>query len=113
MASFHKADKPATWLLIVANLLLPIALLTFATGFFPYKPFISGINEFHEADLESRPGAPFEKVIFMVVDALRRYLAAETHDAQVMIMYSDFVYSNNSGFSSAQRYEISMSEELY
>ena len=60
------------WLLAAANLLLPIALLTFATGFFPYKPFIGGINQFNQVDLENRPDAPFEKVVFMVVDALRR-----------------------------------------
>ena len=72
MASFHKPDRLAIWFLAAANLLLPIALLIFATGFFPYKPFISGVNQFNQVDLESRPEAPFEKVVFMVVDALRR-----------------------------------------
>jgi ethanolaminephosphotransferase len=61
-------------LLFVANLLLPIAILQFAIGFFPYKPFLPGLATY---DVLRRygdiPRAPFNKVIFMVVDALRRY----------------------------------------
>ena len=61
-------------LLIIANALIPIALLVFATGFFPYKPFIPGQATFRDGDhgLEKMP-PPFGKVIFMVVDALRRF----------------------------------------
>ena len=55
--------------LLTANLLIPLAILTFATGFFPYKPFIAGRASFRDDDVQS---APFDKVIFMVVDALRR-----------------------------------------
>jgi ethanolaminephosphotransferase len=32
-----------TLLLVVANLLIPVAILIFATGFFPYKPFMPGL----------------------------------------------------------------------
>ena len=56
---------------LVANLLIPISLIVFATGFFPYKPFLPGLATFDTSD-EERPPAMFDKVVFMVVDALRR-----------------------------------------
>lgn len=60
--------------LTAANLLIPLAILIFATGFFPYKPFLPGRAIF-ERHLESNQygSAPFDKVIFMLVDALRRF----------------------------------------
>lgn len=75
-----------TLALALANLLLPIAVLIFATGFFPYKPFLPGLATFRETQNGVRPEAQFDKLIFMVVDALR----------------SDFVYSENSGFAFVQ-----------
>ena len=60
-------------LLVVANLLIPIAVLTFAIGFFPRKPFLPGQAQYHAEDHGHKPDAPFNKVIFMVIDALRRY----------------------------------------
>ncbi|KAJ5362281.1 Alkaline phosphatase-like alpha/beta/alpha [Penicillium brevicompactum] len=68
---------------VIANLLIPVGILIFCSGFFPYKPLIPGL-----ATLETEDAAPaiFDKVIFMVVDALR----------------SDFVYSNDSGFQFTQ-----------
>ncbi|CAG8258428.1 unnamed protein product [Penicillium salamii] len=68
---------------VIANLLIPVGILVFSSGFFPYKPLIPGL-----ATLETDDAAPaiFDKVIFMVVDALR----------------SDFVYSNESGFQFTQ-----------
>ncbi|QSZ37854.1 hypothetical protein DSL72_008954 [Monilinia vaccinii-corymbosi] len=74
-------------LLVGANVLIPIAILIFARGFFPYKPFLAGLAQYESLGYASPPGAPFDKVIFMVVDALR----------------SDFVFSNNSGFLFTQR----------
>lgn len=78
--------------LTLANLLLPIAVLVFATGFFPYKPVLPGLatwdEEGEELGLGSGSNAPFDRVIFMVVDALR----------------SDFVYGHGSGMGFAQRY---------
>lgn len=72
--------------LLVANLMLPIATLCFAAGFFRYKPSAP----VHDVELISygdvSQSAPFDKVVFMVVDALR----------------SDFVYSNKSGFQFTQ-----------
>jgi ethanolaminephosphotransferase len=59
--------------LITANVLIPVAILIFASGFFPYKPFLSGLAQYEALEYGPPPEAPFNKVIFMVVDALRRY----------------------------------------
>ena len=60
-------------LFTLANLLIPIAVLVFATGFFPYKPLIAGRATFQDSNNGGHLAtAPFDKVIFMVVDALRR-----------------------------------------
>ncbi|XPS76453.1 major facilitator super transporter protein [Ascochyta lentis] len=83
-----------TVLLALANLLIPVAILIFATGFFPYKPFMPGLAEYEELEWAGRnaeaprepPKAPFDKLVFMVVDALR----------------SDFVYGKESGMSFVQ-----------
>ncbi|KAA8912852.1 alkaline-phosphatase-like protein [Sphaerosporella brunnea] len=75
----------SSWLLIAAiNVLLPVGILLFAKGFFPYKPFLPGLAVFGEED--GPASAPFDKVVFMVVDALR----------------SDFVYGEKSGFKFTQ-----------
>ena len=58
--------------LAAANLLLPISLLIFATGFFPHKPFLPGLASYRQLEATQPPDAPFNKLIFMVVDALRR-----------------------------------------
>ncbi|KAJ9664995.1 major facilitator super transporter protein [Coniosporium apollinis] len=73
-------------LLAAANILIPIAVLTFASGFFPYKPFLPGLAEYQKLEYGVPPKAPFDKLVFMVVDALR----------------SDFVYSARSGFQFTQ-----------
>ena len=59
-------------LLALINLLLPIGILIFAKGFFPYKPVFPGLATFEDTP----PSAPFDKLVFMVVDALRRYYPA-------------------------------------
>ncbi|KAE9970373.1 hypothetical protein BLS_004955 [Venturia inaequalis] len=73
-------------LLAAANILIPVAVLTFATGFFPYKPFVPGLGQYDLSHYGDPPESHFDKVIFMVVDALR----------------SDFVYSASSGFKFTQ-----------
>jgi ethanolaminephosphotransferase len=86
---------PRTLLLTLSNLLIPIALLVFATGFFPYKPFMPGLAEYEALGWEESLGwsnasvadAPFDRLVFMVVDALR----------------SDFLYAEGSGMSFVQR----------
>jgi ethanolamine phosphate transferase 2 subunit G len=67
---------------ILANIFLGIAILLFATGFFPHKAFLPGLATWPTGRDASLSAAPFDKVIFMVVDALR----------------SDFVYSSDSQF---------------
>ena len=60
-------------LLALANLLIPVAVVVFAIGFFPYKPFLPGLAPYEDVPGYSGSlGAPFDKVVFMVVDALRR-----------------------------------------
>lgn len=68
------ASRSPVLLLLGANLLIPIAILIFAKGFFPYKPFLSGLAEYEvlASEYGSPPDSPFDKVVFMVVDALRR-----------------------------------------
>ena len=86
---------PRTVILTLANLLIPVAILIFATGFFPYKPFMPGLAEYEELgwnhalgeQWQKPPEAPFDKLVFMVVDALR----------------SDFVFGEESGMSFVQR----------
>ncbi|KUI64485.1 GPI ethanolamine phosphate transferase 2 [Cytospora mali] len=78
----HGATTFSRVLLAAANLLIPVAILVFATGFFPYKPLLPGLATYGDSQYRSPPAAPFDRVVFMVVDALR----------------SDFVYSYNSGF---------------
>ena len=78
--------------LTFSNLLLPIAVLVFASGFFPYKPYLPGLATFEDvqepgAANVAQPEAIFDRVVFMVVDALR----------------SDFMYGYNSGFAFTQR----------
>jgi ethanolamine phosphate transferase 2 subunit G len=81
--------------LVLANLLIPIAVLIFATGFFPYKPFMPGLAVYEKLGWEEKmgwtaePGPPFDKLVFMVVDALR----------------SDFVFGEESGMTFVQRYD--------
>ncbi|KAI5283416.1 major facilitator super transporter protein, partial [Ascosphaera aggregata] len=72
-----------SWL--TANVLLPISILLFAVGFFPYKPFIPGLATLEDDDNDAIAGGGeggnasggalaepvFDKVIYMVVDALR------------------------------------------
>lgn len=73
--------------LLISNILIPIACLIFATGFFPYKPFLPGLATFQEAGANEelgllkeiqRPPRVFDKVIFMVVDALRRWVESSS-----------------------------------
>jgi ethanolaminephosphotransferase len=77
--------------LTLANLLLPVAVLVFAAGFFPYKPVLPGLADWQDGEdgekiIEAH--APFNKVIFMVVDALR----------------SDFVFGEDSAMGFVQRF---------
>lgn len=59
-------------LLTIANILVPLSIVIFGIGFFPYKPFLPGLAEYEPLDIGEPPSAPFDKLVFMVVDALRR-----------------------------------------
>lgn len=78
--------RPNAILMIIANLLLPLSILVFGIGFFPYKPLLPGLARFETLNYGDPPNAPFDKLVFMVVDALR----------------SDFVFSQESGFAYTQ-----------
>lgn len=103
--AFTMSQRLSLLLLILTNLLIPIAILIFATGFFPYKPFIPGRATFqHSNNGRQLAPAPFDKLIFMVVDALRR-LTPILHTSRSFVHTkapSDFVYSYESGFSFTQ-----------
>lgn len=87
MPTRSMAGRLNTTLLVLSNLLIPVAILTFAAGFFPYKPFLPNLAERNAAQHGEPAPAQFDKVIFMVVDALR----------------SDFVFGHTSGFDFTQR----------
>lgn len=61
------------WAIFIANMLIPIAVLIFSSGFFPYKPLIPGLATHEQNEKLAAPPRIFDKVIFMVIDALRRY----------------------------------------
>jgi ethanolaminephosphotransferase len=88
-------------LLVLANLLIPVAVLVFAAGFFPYKPFMPGLATYDALGWEEKmgwgkePNAQFDKLVFMVVDALR----------------SDFVFGEESGMAFVQRYVATTSQD--
>ncbi|KAI0103084.1 alkaline phosphatase-like protein [Hypoxylon sp. NC0597] len=82
----HHVLPISTVLLVAANLLIPVAIVLFAIGFFPYKPFLPGLAEYQTLEYGPPPKAPFDRLIFMVIDALR----------------SDFVYTDGSGFEFTQ-----------
>ncbi|KAI5365066.1 Putative Type I phosphodiesterase/nucleotide pyrophosphatase/phosphate transferase [Septoria linicola] len=90
-----RPSRARTAALVLANLLLPAAVLIFASGFFPYKPVLPGLARFEQTEQDDRAKAlgengtavaTFDKVIFMVVDALR----------------SDFVYGHDSAMEFTQ-----------
>jgi ethanolaminephosphotransferase len=72
------APKLSAVFLALANVFIPAAILSFASGFFPYKPFLAGLAQYETISYGSPPEAPFDKLVFMVVDALRRYATPAT-----------------------------------
>ena len=72
MVASKNGSLASTLLLVVANLLIPMSVIVFATGFFPYKPFLPGLAEYESLEYGPPPKPPFDKMVFMVVDALRR-----------------------------------------
>ncbi|OHF00103.1 GPI ethanolamine phosphate transferase [Colletotrichum orchidophilum] len=68
--------------LTIANILIPLAVFIFATGFFPYKPVLPGLAQYEALEYGPPPPAPFNRLIFM--------------------NHSDFVYLNGTGFTYTQ-----------
>jgi ethanolaminephosphotransferase len=58
--------------LVAANILIPIAILTFASGFFPYKPFLAGLSKYEALEYGPPPEAPFDRVVLMLFEGGRR-----------------------------------------
>jgi ethanolaminephosphotransferase len=56
----------------MANLLIPLSIVTYAVGFFPYKPVLPGLAQFEDLEFGPPPKPAFDRLVFMVVDALRR-----------------------------------------
>ncbi|EME82316.1 uncharacterized protein MYCFIDRAFT_139082 [Pseudocercospora fijiensis CIRAD86] len=79
--------RSRTACLVLANILLPIAVLVFASGFFPYKPVLPGLAAFEEHGeqglISHGSDSKFDKVIFMVVDALRSDFVLIRDDAAI------------------------------
>ncbi|KAJ2904243.1 hypothetical protein MKZ38_008454 [Zalerion maritima] len=100
MSTYKSTGRITAGLLILANVLIPVSILIFATGFFPYKPVLPGLAKFEDYqddtwkqtaadsagdsnEIEVKgPSGKFDMVVFMVVDALR----------------SDFVFMEGMGF---------------
>ncbi|KAL2160521.1 hypothetical protein VTH06DRAFT_1209 [Thermothelomyces fergusii] len=91
MAARRRRDEAvSSALLLAANILIPVAILVFATGFFPYKPLLPGLASFDDAaEYGEPPAAPFDRLVLMSADRL-------------MARSSDFVYAENSGFQFTQ-----------
>lgn len=60
--------------LVFINGLILASLLVFGRGFFPYKPVLPGLGEYDASERGPVPAAPFDRLVFMVVDALRRFV---------------------------------------
>ena len=57
---------------LLTNFLIFTSLIIFAIGFFPHKAFLPGHASFTADEVLLAQKAPFDKIILMVVDALRR-----------------------------------------
>lgn len=94
-------------LVAIANILVPLSIVTFGIGFFPYKPVLPGLAEYEPLESGEPPRAPFDRLVFMVVDALRRYVCDDSMPRKctslTALFFSDFVFSQDSGFEYTQR----------
>lgn len=59
--------------ILIANILIVVAISIFSSGFFPYKSLLPGLATFAETNIGTVAPKVFDRVIFMVIDALRRY----------------------------------------
>ncbi|EAU35167.1 predicted protein [Aspergillus terreus NIH2624] len=90
MGTFRRSKM----MLFLSNVGIVLGVVVFMAGYFsppPRLPFDNGVEQVglegaEEEERYPQPSAPFDKVVFMVIDALR----------------SDFVYGEDSGFSFTQ-----------
>ncbi|KAK9445238.1 transferase [Metarhizium brunneum] len=103
--------KRSGLLLLASNLMIPLGMLIFMTGLFRSRPRVAqgGDETMHRpAPSPYRHNAPpFDKVIFMVVDALRRQVCSCRSPAWRISTTdsggdSDFVFAQESGFPFTQ-----------
>ncbi|EAW23640.1 uncharacterized protein NFIA_023510 [Aspergillus fischeri NRRL 181] len=86
--------RRAKMMLLFSNVGIVLGVVVFMAGYFSPPPRLAFENDLEQTGLQgageekrySQPSAPFDKVVFMVIDALR----------------SDFVYGEDSGFSFTQ-----------
>ncbi|EGR48836.1 uncharacterized protein TRIREDRAFT_61486 [Trichoderma reesei QM6a] len=63
MVASPNSSLAGSLLLTAANILVPLSILVFATGFFPYKPFLSGLAEYEPLEYGPPPKAPFDRLL--------------------------------------------------
>lgn len=111
--------RRAKMILLFSNIGIVLSVVIFMAGYFspPQKlPFEddleqTGLQGAGEEGRYSQPPAPFDKVVFMVIDALRRCDTSitpssvpwELRPANIIFIHSDFVYGEDSGFGFTQR----------
>lgn len=67
--------------IVISSILQLIGIAIFAKGFFPYKKVLpgsateNGLEDYEEFGLVALPSAEkqFDRLVFVVIDALRRY----------------------------------------
>jgi hypothetical protein len=92
-ADKQKSHRSEITYLTLGNVLLLIALFAFTPGFLSSALFPNSVpapSTFDDHPEEADDDAPFSRVVFLLVDALR----------------PDFVFGANSGFSFTQRHEL-------
>jgi ethanolamine phosphate transferase 2 subunit G len=88
--------------LVVCSLLQLAGMAFFARGFFPYKKVLPGLaakttsEDYVQLGLAplNPPPALFDRLVFVVIDALRRYGCLK-----FKLMGSDFMFSTDSSMS--------------
>ena len=64
--------------LVLVAILQLSGLAYFAKGFFPYKAVLPGLANFDDPGEKINP--PFEKLVFLVIDALRRFFSRRRNE---------------------------------
>ena len=75
LQSTEMARVQQNLLLLVANVLISLGVFIFFTGFFrgPFRTSTDNQLDVSEVHGATRDSAPFDKVVFLMIDALRRF----------------------------------------